>query len=48
MISKLNKKHSTTGQRENREMSRASDITGVLLDDWIRTKADTEYVYISQ
>lgn len=42
MISKLNMKCSSTGQRENREVSRAPDMADALLDDWIKTKADTE------
>lgn len=33
MISKLNMKYSSTGQRENREVSRAPDMADALLDD---------------
>lgn len=48
MISKLNMKYSSTGQTENREVNRLPNITDVLLDDWIKTKADAQYVYVSQ
>lgn len=41
-------KYSSTGQRENRDVNRAPDITDFLLGDWIKTGADTEYVYVSQ